>query len=135
MNENRLSPRLWLTALVSAHLIISIVHGTAHNQAQVPLSPAATLFVFLVVLGGPMVGVLMMWRTARLGAWIVAITMAGAFVFGFLNHFILASPDHVAHVARAWQPLFAMTAVLLAGTEALASVVALQLAQRKEIMS
>jgi hypothetical protein len=53
MNENRLSPRLWLTALAAAHLVISIVHGTAHNQAQVPLSAAAMLFVFLVVLAGP----------------------------------------------------------------------------------
>jgi hypothetical protein len=54
--------------------------------------------------------------------------------FGFLNHFILASPitwlTSQGHGSRS-----ATTAVLLAGTEALASVVALQLAQRKEIMS
>ena len=83
-----------------------------------------------------MVGVLMMLRSARLGAWIVAITMAGAFVFGFVNHFIFGEPGSrgsrrkgmAATLWRRWR-------VLLAGTEALASVVALQLAQRKEIMS
>jgi hypothetical protein len=44
--------------------------------------------------------------------------MAGALVFGFVNHFVISSPDHVNHVAEAWRPLFASTAWLLVLTEA-----------------
>jgi len=44
--------RRWLTAAVLSHLVVSIVHGAAHNGAQVPLSPAANLFVFTVILAG-----------------------------------------------------------------------------------
>jgi hypothetical protein len=44
--------------------------------------------------------------------------MAASLVFGVVNHFLLASPDHVSHVAQQWRTLFATTAVLLALTEA-----------------
>ena len=55
--------------------------------------------------------------------------MAGSFVFGFLNHFVFASPDHVAHVASQWRPLFATTAALLSVTEILACGLAIRLAR------
>ena len=42
----------------------------------------------------------------------------GALVFGFVNHFILISPDHVSHVTPDWRPLFAASAALLVVTEA-----------------
>ena len=45
--------RRWLTAAVLSHLVISFVHGAAHAGAHVPLSPAANLFVFIVILAGP----------------------------------------------------------------------------------
>jgi hypothetical protein len=111
--------RRWLTAAVLLHLVVSIVHGAAHNGAQVPLSPAANFFVLTVILAGPMVGLGLTWPAARLGSWLIAITMAGSLVFGLVNHFVLAGPDHVAHVAREWRPLFSTTAVLLVLTEAL----------------
>jgi hypothetical protein len=39
--------------------------------------------------------------------------------FGVINHFVLSSPDHVAHVDPQFRSLFTTTAVLLAVTEAL----------------
>ena len=54
--------------------------------------------------------------------------MAAAFVFGCVNHFALAGPDHVSHVAESWRPLFTTTAVLLAAIEALASALAFHIA-------
>jgi hypothetical protein len=50
--------------------------------------------------------------------------MAGALIFGVVNHFVLSRPDHVAHVDSQWRALFATTAVLMAITEAWASVLA-----------
>jgi hypothetical protein len=107
----------WLAATVLAHFAISAVHGAAHAGAQVPMSLGANLFVFIVILAGPLVGLALSWRAERAGSWVIALTMAGALVFGLVNHFVLASPDHVAHVAAAWRPLFTGTAALLALTE------------------
>jgi hypothetical protein len=59
--------------------------------------------------------------------------MAGSHVFGLVNHFVLGSPDHVAHVAPQWRPLFATTAALLAVTEALGSGLAIRLVQKRRL--
>jgi hypothetical protein len=99
-----------------------MVHGVAHTQAHVPLSLAANLFVYIVILAGPLVGLPLTWRTPRLGSSVIALAMAGSLVFGLVNHFVLASPDHVAHVDPQWRSLFATTAVLLTVTEALGVV-------------
>jgi len=135
MNGNGLANRSWLTLLVAAHLIISALHGSAHNGAHVPLSLAGNLFVFVVIVAGPLAGVAVMWWSERMGAWIIALAMAGSFIFGFLNHFVFASPDHVAHVATQWRPLFATTAVLLALTEGLGFGLALRLVRKSENLS
>ena len=135
MNGNGLTNRSWLMLVVATHLIISVVHGTAHNGAHVPLSLAGNLFVFVVIVAGPLAGLALMWWSERIGAWTIALAMAGSFIFGFLNHFVFASPDHVAHVAAQWRPLFATTAVLLALTEALGFVLALRLVQKSEHVS
>jgi hypothetical protein len=132
MSRDLGAARLWLTAAVLSHLIISIVHGQAHAGAQVPLSRAANLFVFVVILAGPLVGLALTWPAARLGVWMIAITMAGSLVFGVANHFVLPSPDHVAHVHRDWRALFTTTAVLLGLTEALGCGLAIQVARQRK---
>lgn len=109
----------WLALTVAVHVAVTLVHGAAHAWAHVPLSPAARLFVFVVILAAPLAGLALMPRADRLGRWLVAGALAASLVFGVVNHFVLAGPDHVAHVAGRWQPLFATTAVLLAATEAL----------------
>jgi hypothetical protein len=52
MSTNRRRVRTALVAAVLTHLVISIAHGTAHTGAHVPLSPAASLFVYAVILAG-----------------------------------------------------------------------------------
>ena len=124
----------WLTALVLVHLVVSIVHGAAHSAAHVPLSPAASLFVFGVIVAGPLVGLALAWPAERIGSWVIATTMAGAFVFGCVNHFVLAGPDHVSQVAEQWRPIFTTTAALLAAMEGLASALAIRIARRRKIV-
>jgi hypothetical protein len=121
--------RRWLIAVVLVHLALSIVHGTAHTEAQVPLTRAANLFVLVVILAGPLAGLAVMWRAERVGSWLVAVTMAGSLVFGLLNHFVFDGPDHVAHVVQPWRALFASTAVLLAVIEAIGSGLAFRIAR------
>ena len=120
-----------LIAVVLLHLAITIVHGQAHGGAAIPLPLAATLFVYLVILGGPLVGLaLARWRPVA-GAWVVAASLGGALVFGLVNHFIIAGPDHVDHVAQAWRPQFRITALLLVASEAAGVVVGVRSALRR----
>jgi len=100
-------------------------------QAQVPMSLAANLFVFIVILAGPVAGLAWTWVSDRAGSWVVAVAMAASFVFGVVNHFLIAGPDHVAHVAERSRALFATTAVLVAITEVLGCVLAVRVARRK----
>jgi len=126
MNRSQSSTQLWVTVVVLAHLVISIVHGMAHSKAHVALSPAANVFVLAVIVAGPLIGLVLMWPVPRIGSLLIALTMAGALIFGFVNHFVYASPDHIAHVDPQWRPLFTTTAVLLVLTEALGSGLAVR---------
>src|SRR3954463_16593929 len=112
-----------VTTVVLIHLAINLAHGRAHAGADVPLSVLGTLFVFIVILAAPLIG-LGVWRwRQRLGGWVVAASMCGALVFGLINHFIIDGSDHVAHVAAGWRQLFGVTAALLVVWEAIGTVV------------
>ncbi len=134
MNRNRSSSNwMWMAAIVLVHLVISIVHGMAHAKAHVVLSTSANAFVFAVILGGPLLGLGWMWRDEGTGAWLIAFSMAGALIFGLVNHFVLSSQDHVAHIDVQWRPLFATTAVLLVITEAVGSGLAVRSARTRRL--
>ena len=119
-----------LAAVVLAHLAVSLVHGTAHSGAQVELDRAGMLFVYIVILLGPLAGLALSFWRPRAGAWIVALTMSGSLVFGLINHFIIQGADHVSHVAPAWRTLFASTAALLVAVEAAGVAIGLRYAVR-----
>jgi hypothetical protein len=125
MRHNAPSAWRWLAAAVAAHLAVSIVHGAAHTGAHVEQSAPALAFVFVVILAGPVVGLLLTWSAPRLGLWLIAATMVGSLLFGVVNHFVFDSPDLVAHVAPEWRTLFGWTAVLLTVTEALGAALAI----------
>src|SRR5262249_54558383 len=119
-----------LVAVVLVHLALSFIHGAAHSGANVALGPAGNLFVYVVILAGPVVGLLVALREPRVGAWIVALTMSGSLVFGLINHFIIQGTDHVSHVAAPWRTQFAVTAVLLVLVEAAGAAIGLRSAIR-----
>jgi len=135
MGSNPNPRRLWLIAAVLSHLVVSLVHGAAHDGAHVPLAPAANLFVFVVILAGPLAGLAWTWRSRQIGSWIIAIAMAGSLVFGVVNHFVVASPDHVSQVEPQWRPVFATTAVLLALIETLGLGLAIRAARERADVS
>jgi hypothetical protein len=60
----------------------------------------------------------------------VGASLAGSLVFGFVNHFVIAGPDHVDHVAAQWRALFRGTALLLIVSEAAGVAVGLRSALR-----
>ena len=116
MQTNAMTPR-WLTIIVIAHLIVTLAHGAVHAAASIPMTVAANLFIWTVILIGPLVG--LWWSRSRpaAGAWVVAAAMAGSLMFGILNHFVIISADHVSHVAAQWRTMFGLTAALLVVSE------------------
>jgi hypothetical protein len=121
--QTNFSTQRWLAIVVIGHLIVSLVHGAAHAGARISMPLAANLFIWIVILAGPLAGLWLSRSRPAAGGWLVAATMAGSLVFGIVNHFVIVSADHVSHVAAEWRTLFAATASLLVVTE-LAGVVA-----------
>jgi hypothetical protein len=113
-----------LTAIVAIHLINALWHGLAHVGVPVALSGSQTAFVVLVILILPLAGAAWLWTgRMRTGAALIAGSMLGSLVFGFINHFIRATPDNVLAVpAGAWQHSFEVSAALLVLTETAGSV-------------
>jgi len=120
-----------VTAVVLLHLVISMIHGAAHSAAAVPMTLAGNLFVYVVILAGPLAGLWLSRSRPVAGGWMIAVTMAGSLAFGVVNHFVLAGPDHVSHVAERWRLLFASTAVLLAVVETAGAAAGVWLASRR----
>ena len=119
--------RTLATVIVVAHVAVSLVHGAAHSGAAVPLSALQNVFVWVVILAGPLAA-LWMIRTGRpLGPALLALTMGGSLVFGIVNHFVIESADHVAHITSdAWRLPFQVTAVALALLEAAGTAVGIR---------
>jgi hypothetical protein len=121
--QTKPSAQRWLAIVVIGHLIVTIVHGAAHSGARIPMTLPANLFIWIVILIGPLAGLWLSRSRPAAGGWLVAATMAGSLVFGIVNHYLIISPDHVSHVAAEWRTLFGVTAALLIVSE-LAGVVA-----------
>jgi hypothetical protein len=120
MTGNHRSPDGLLTAIVLLHLGVSVLHGWAHAGAVVPVSTVANIFIITDIVVAPLVGIGILWfLSISGGAWLVGLSLTGALLFGVVNHFVLDSPDHVAHIVAQWKVLFGTTAVLLALTETL----------------
>jgi hypothetical protein len=126
MNKHLHTSWIWLAAAVIAHLAVSMIHGTAHARAGIPMSAAQTVFIFVVILAGPPIGLGLMWFRQRAGALTVAYAMGASLVFGLVNHFVVAGPDHVTHVVAPVRAVFATTAIFLVLTEGLGTALAVR---------
>ena len=91
--------KIAITLLVVVHLVATLWHGDAHSTLEVFLPALKNLFIYTVILAGPVVGAILVWtRFFTLGAGLVAVSMTGALVFGVYHHYILVSPDNIAHL-------------------------------------
>ena len=117
---------LWLVAL---HALALVVHGQAHQAVPVPLSLLQNAFATVVIVVAPIVAAALIWRGfPRLGGTLLAASFFGAFVFGFVNHYVLESADNIARIpATGWGDAFTLSAHALAATELAGTVSALLL--------
>jgi hypothetical protein len=115
----------YVTALVVAHLLDSIVHGLAHSELRVGLAPLASVFVIVVVLVFPLIAMGLLWTAKkRLGLILLSLSMFGSLLFGLYHHFLAASPDHIrSQPSDGWGTTFVLTAYLLLIMEAIGAYV------------
>jgi len=107
-------PRLALI-LVAIHALVLLAHDAAHRDLAVHLNTWQTIFAYSVIVVAPVLAVAAAFtRYAQLGFGLLAASMFGALVFGVYHHYILVSPDHVAHLpAGDSQGLFRATAAAM----------------------
>ena len=124
-------PRIF-TVIVLAHLVVAIVHGWAHQSLMIGLTTNQQLFIIVVIIAAPLVAMVLSWtQAANTSATLLGLSMLGSLVFGLVNHYVIASPDHVSHLPAGTVALvFKVTAALLAITEVLGSLVGWRALQR-----
>ena len=115
----------YVTVIVVAHLLVSVVHGVAHRELRVDLAPLDATFVIVVVVAFPLIAMMLLWTARqRLGFVLLSLSMFGSLLFGLYHHFLAVSPDHVhSQPSSGWGATFVLTAYLLLITEAMGSYV------------
>jgi len=115
------------TVSVLAHLVVSIVHGRAHERLSVGLSNWQNLYVLIVIVIAPLLAMVLIWtRLVHTGLLLLVLSMAASLIFGIAYHYVVISPDHVSHLPPGdAHGLFRTTALLLVVTELFGIVIGL----------
>ncbi len=91
--------RIAITFFVVIHLAATLWHGDAHTKLAIGLSPAKTIFVYIVILTAPIVAAGLVWtRYVSAGLWVFVLSMLGALLFGAYHHYVMVSPDNISHL-------------------------------------
>ena len=109
-----------ITLTVAIHLVAVIIHALAHARLAVNMTPLQNLYIVVVIMIAPVIAGILVWTPFhRAGAYLFAIAMMGALIFGGYHHFIAAGVDHITRVpVDGWGAFFRFTAVALALIEA-----------------
>ena len=115
----------YMTAIIVAHLLLSIAHGLAHLELHVGLVRPDVIFVISVVLLLPLVAMGLVWTAEkRLGLILLSLSMSASLLFGMYHHFMVMSPDHVrSQPPNPWGLAYVLTAYGLSITEAIGTYV------------
>ncbi|MGI9285866.1 MAG: hypothetical protein ACR2P1_10800 [Pseudomonadales bacterium] len=126
-----------VTVLVLAHHGIAYFHGAAHDQLQIPMATWQNVFINVVILVVPLIGVVLLWtKWSRWGLFGIMWAMIGALIFSIMHHYMLQSPDHISHLPAGEAHIhasFIWTASATAILEGLAAVAAAYFAAKQKI--
>ena len=112
------SDAAFLAIIAALHLLIGGGHQYAHVVAEVGNTPLQVLFILIVITIAPWAATYIAWkRNLKIGAALFSASMAASFVFGFVLHFVLESPDLYSNVILEHRGLFLNSALGLALVE------------------
>jgi hypothetical protein len=105
--------------VVSLHIAISVVHGTAHQQVGVAISTFQYIYVIAVTFVAPVAAaVMLLLKNTNFqhgGAWLLVASMFGSLLFGVFYHMLVPGSDNIFTVMHGhWSVIFSSTALLLA---------------------
>jgi hypothetical protein len=110
--------------LILIHLVVSTLHGWAHQAAMVKLNTFGYVYVAIVITLAPLVAaVFLLARKQKTGALLLVLSMFGSLVFGVWYHFLSNTSDNVMQVHGPWHSTFLLTAIALAVVELAGTVV------------
>lgn len=110
--------RVRLVALaVAIHVVLSLSHGVAHVTIPVQILLWQGVFVGVVLVTLPLVGVgFLATDSPSIGYWIILLAGLAGFAFEGSFHFVITNPDHVSSVVT--EPvLFTSTAFLTTASD------------------
>jgi hypothetical protein len=113
--------RRFAVAIILTHLVAAALHGAAHGTLAVPAGKrGGALLIAAAVFVGPLVALVGLLGRRRLaGALVLSASMAVALVYGLAFHYVLRTPDHVAHAPPGmWGAVFRFSAAGIAVLEA-----------------
>ena len=117
----------WGVAVAVLAMVANLVHGSAHaGQHVVSLPVWQWVYVTAVVYLAPICAAVLLTRprSRQGGAWLLLLSMAGAFGFDLAYHFLLHGPDNVSTLnPGAWQTPFVLSAVVVTLLSGLGAIV------------
>ena len=88
-----------IAALAAMHLAVTLWHSGAHSELAIGLPPLKLFYAYAVIVIAPPVGAALLYtRFARPGLWLFTAAMLGSLLFATYHHYILVSPDNIAHL-------------------------------------
>ena len=91
--------KLVIAVLAAVHLAVTLWHSGAHSELAIGLPPLKLAYAYAVIVIAPPLAAALLWtRFARLGLWIFFLAMVGSLLFATYHHYILVSPDNIAHL-------------------------------------
>jgi hypothetical protein len=113
-------------AVVALHFLVVIPHSIAHTMMHIDMNLWQNIYIGLVILIGPLVSGILLWRSSRSGVALLVLSMTGSLLFGIYYHFVAPGPDNVAFLhPHPWMQTFRVSAVLLAVFELVGVIVGL----------
>ena len=107
--------KLTLLIIAALHLAAQIIHSYSHAVSGVQNTSLQLLFILLVVTIMPWAAVYVAWnRSLRKGSAIFSLSMAASFLFGYILHFVINTPDLHMNVMEEHRSLFFHSAFGLA---------------------
>lgn len=101
------------------HFVVTIAHSAAHLSLQILMNAWQSGYILVIIVVLPVVSAILLMKRRRTGFWLFFLSMLGSLLFGGYYHFITSGADNVASLGpHTWTPVFQVTAVLLALTEA-----------------